>query len=73
MGGAAAQLPVSFRSIRVIGVYVGERRSGDNTLAVGFATRSEVLAQRWPQLVNGTTDLSGLCPFDGPAPDWTGP
>jgi hypothetical protein len=74
-GGCCSGAPVSRQQepFRVIGVYVGERRSKDNTFVVGFAPRSEVLAQRWPQLVAGTTDLSELCPFDGPGADWTGP
>jgi hypothetical protein len=73
-GGCCSGAPVALRGdpFRVVGVYVGERRNFANTFAVGFATRSEVIAQQWPQLVAG--DLSGLCPFKAPpGPDWTGP
>jgi hypothetical protein len=74
-GGCCSGAPVSLRGdpFRVVGVYVGERRNFENTFAVGFATRSEVLAQQWPQLVDGTADLSSLCPFESITSDWTGP
>lgn len=63
-GACCSGAPVSLRrdrSWRAIGVYVGERRNLSG-FAVGFATRSEVLAEQWPQLVNPAGDLSGLCP-----------
>lgn len=52
---------------RVDGIYVGERRSEANTFAVGYAVRSEVLVERWPQLIGENGDLSTLCPLPGVA------
>ena len=49
---------------RVGAVYVGERRNDAGTFAVGYATRSEVLAERWPLLVGGERrHMSSLCPL----------
>ena len=63
-GACCSGAPVSLRRDpwRGIGVYVGERRNLSG-FAVGFATRSEVLAEQWPQLVDPAGDLSGLCPL----------
>jgi hypothetical protein len=44
-------------------IYVGERRNETNTFAVGYATRSDVLAERWPQLVDEEADKRDLCPL----------
>lgn len=62
-GACCSGAPMVARSDprRVCGVYVGERRNESGTFSVGFATRSEVVAQRWPQLVD-RSDLAGLCP-----------
>ncbi|MDT7723290.1 MAG: hypothetical protein QOE94_4301, partial [Mycobacterium sp.] len=62
-GRCCSGAPVSIRRDmwRAIGVYVGERRNETGTFAVGFATRAEVIAQQWPQLVDETGDLPGLC------------
>jgi hypothetical protein len=46
---------------RAVGVYVGERRNEANTFAVGYATRTEAIAEHWPQLVQPGADLSALC------------
>lgn len=64
-GQCASGAPVSVRRDpwRAIGVYVGERRNETGTFSVGFATRSEVIAKHWPQLADGTADLSLLCPL----------
>ena len=64
-GSCCSGAPVSVRRSpwEVVGVYVGERRNETGTFSVGFATRSEALAQHWPQLVDGTSDLAALCPL----------
>lgn len=64
-GSCCSGAPVSLRRDpwRVIGVYVGERRNEAGTFSVGYATRAEVIAERWPQLVDGSGDLSELCPI----------
>lgn len=74
-GSCCSGAPVTTRRDpwQVIGVYVGERRNFANTFAVGYATRGEALFEQWPQLVDGSTDLSGLCPFDSIDADWERP
>lgn len=64
-GRCSSGAPVSIRPQmwQAVGVYVGERRDETGTYAVGYATRAEAIAQQWPQLVDGSTDLSGLCPL----------
>ncbi len=63
-GSCASGSPVSLKwnPTQVIGVYVGERRNETNTFSVGYATRSSVIAARWPALV-GNGDMSQLCPL----------
>ena len=64
-GTCCSGAPISIRRDpwAAIGVYVGERRNETSSFAVGIATRAEVIAEQWPQLVDGSTDLSGLCPL----------
>lgn len=70
-GSCCSGAPVSLRRDpwRVVGVYVGERRNEAGTFAVGYATRADVIAERWPQLVDGSEDLSELCPLPPNAAD----
>jgi Trypsin-like peptidase domain len=47
---------------RAVGVYAGERRNEANTFAVGYATRTEAIAEHWPRLIEARgSDLSALC------------
>jgi hypothetical protein len=66
-GSCCSGAPVSLRRDpwRAIGVYVGERRN-ESGFAVGFATRTDALAQQWPQLVDPAGDLSELCHLPPP-------
>ncbi|RUP26200.1 MULTISPECIES: trypsin-like peptidase domain-containing protein [Mycolicibacterium] len=72
-GACSSGAPVAVRHQpwQVIGLYVGERRNESGTFSVGFATRSEAIAEHWPQLVDGS-DLTGLCPLPQPAVDGAG-
>jgi hypothetical protein len=46
---------------RVAAIYVGERRNYENTLAVGYATRTEAIVDHWPELLLGGGHLASLC------------
>ncbi|MCV7251605.1 trypsin-like peptidase domain-containing protein [Mycobacterium hackensackense] len=61
--GAAVTLRIPPDPYGVIGIYVGEVRNENGTFAVGYAARTDELADQWPELFMQASDLAALCPL----------